>query len=140
MIAVVLDTNVIVSANLRPDGSEAQVVSLALNKKLKLYVSPPILSEYETVLLYPHLKLVPDEVKAFMALLRSVSEVVKPKQRLTISPDDADNRFYECAEAAKASFLVTGNRKHFPKDHKVTRIVNARELLDSVTVGHNLDI
>jgi predicted nucleic acid-binding protein len=52
MIGLILDTNVLVSANLNGDGLEALVVSLALNRKVQLYVSEPILAEYEQVLLY----------------------------------------------------------------------------------------
>jgi predicted nucleic acid-binding protein len=39
MIPVVLDTNVIVSATLKPQGLEAYVVSLALNEHIQLSVS-----------------------------------------------------------------------------------------------------
>ena len=52
MIGLILDTNVLVSANLNGDGLEALVVSLALNRKVQPYVSEPILAEYEQVLLY----------------------------------------------------------------------------------------
>jgi predicted nucleic acid-binding protein len=45
---------------------------------------------------------------------------------------NGDNRFLECAESAGADFLVTGNRRHFPKVWKTARIVNAREFLSSV--------
>jgi predicted nucleic acid-binding protein len=47
MIGLILDTNVLVSANLHRDGIEALVVSLALNRKVQLYVSGPILAEYD---------------------------------------------------------------------------------------------
>src|ERR1039458_6857300 len=58
MIRVVLDTNVLVSANLSEEGLEALVVSLVLNRKIQLHVSEPILQEYERVLRYPRLKFV----------------------------------------------------------------------------------
>jgi len=48
---------------------------------------------------------------------------------------EPDNRFYECADAAQAAFLVTGNLKHFKKDYQATRIVNARRLLDLLATG-----
>ena len=35
----------------------------------------------------------------------------------------------ECAEAANAGYLVTGNKRHFPVRWKKTEILNARELL-----------
>jgi len=48
------------------------------------------------------------------------------------STHDADNRFLECAEAAGADFLVTGNKRHFPKRWKKTQVVNARELMGMI--------
>jgi len=47
--------------------------------------------------------------------------------KTAIDPDD--NRFLECAEAARADFLVTGNLRHYPAECGVTRTVNARQLL-----------
>ena len=43
MIRVVLDTNTIVSAQLKPNGLEATVLLLALRGDIALFVSPPIL-------------------------------------------------------------------------------------------------
>jgi putative PIN family toxin of toxin-antitoxin system len=129
MIRLVLDTNVLVSANLNDQGLEAVIVSLALNKKVQLCVSAPILEEYERVLLYPRLKFIPKEVARFLARLRSGSLVVKPTKEVSESTDEADNRFLECAETAVADYLVTGNKRHFPKRWKTTEVVNARESL-----------
>ena len=132
MIGLILDTYVLVSANLNGDGFEALVVSLALNRKVQLYVSEPILAEYEQVLLYPRLKFRPREVDRFMALIRRASALVKPSHIVSESTDDADNRFLECPEAAGADFLVTGNKRHFPKRWKKTQVVKARELLGMI--------
>jgi putative PIN family toxin of toxin-antitoxin system len=132
MIRVVLDTNVLVSANLSEEGLEALVVSLALNQKIQLHVSEPILQEYERVLRYPRLKFEAKEVARFLARLRRSSVLVMSTRTLSASPDEADNRFLECAEAARADFLVTGNKKHFPKRWKTTEVVNTRELLGRI--------
>ena len=132
MIRVVLDTNVLVSANLSEEGLEALVVSLALNQKIQLHVSEPILQEYERVLRYPRLKFEAKEVARFLARLRRNSVLVMPTRKVSASPDEADNRFLECAEAARADFLVTGNKKHFPKRWKTTEVVNTRELLGRI--------
>ena len=132
MIGLVLDTNVLVSANLSDEGLEALVVSLAVNQKIQLYVSEPILREYEQVLRYPRLKFEPREVAQFLARLRRNSVLVMPTHTVSASPDEADNRFLECAEAAGADFLVTGNKKHFPKRWKTTEVVNSRELLGRI--------
>ena len=129
MIRLVLDTNVLVSANLNQGGLEAQIVALALNEEILLCVSAAILAEYKRVLLYPRLKFVPGEVARFLTRLGRSSVLVAPARTLTVSRDEADNRFLECAEAASAEYLVTGNKRHFPKQWKTTRVVNARELL-----------
>jgi predicted nucleic acid-binding protein len=50
--------------------------------------------------------------------------------RVSAAADSDDNKFLECAEAANADYLVTGNKRHFPRAWKVTRVVNARELIE----------
>ena len=129
MIKVVLDTNVLVSALISDDGLEAAVLDLALNKRLRLYLSVPILAEYANVLRYKRLALAPERVERTLTSLRTAGILVKPTQTVSASPDETDNRFLECAQAAQADFLVTGNRRHFPRRWQVTQVVNARELL-----------
>lgn len=129
-IRVVLDTNVVVSAHLNDEGYERGVLDLALGGKLRLAVSHAILTEYEVVLRRPELGLAPRQVSASLRLLKSEGQLVTPRRELSIAADPPDNRFLECAEAARADFLVTGNRRHFPKQWKQTAVVNARELLE----------
>lgn len=54
---------------------------------------------------------------------------ITPTHTLQESPDETDNPFLECAEAASADYLVTGNIKHFPLEFKTTRIVTPAQLL-----------
>jgi predicted nucleic acid-binding protein len=58
--------------------------------------------------------------------------MVNPGHHLNISVDEEDNRFLECAQTARAHFLVTGNRKHFPNRIDETRIVAPREFLNEI--------
>jgi putative PIN family toxin of toxin-antitoxin system len=132
---VVLDTNVVVSALLKPQGREDQVLRLALAGKLLLCVSPQVLAEYGRVLSSPKFKFQPEEVAAVLRQLQRAGSLFRPARILKISDDEADNRFYECADAAQAAFLVTGNLRHFQKDYQTTKIVNARKLLDLLTTG-----
>jgi uncharacterized protein len=130
MIRVVLDTNVIVSALLTPDGAEAEVLLLALKGTVSLGVSEPVVAEYEEVLTRPKFKNPADVVTGLLADIRTVGHVVRPQHTLAVIPHESDNRFLECAEAFKAHFLVTGNTRHFPKRWKTTDIVNAREFIE----------
>ena len=132
MIRIVLDTNVVVSAHINMEGLEASVLDLVFQKKLALLVSDPILAEYRLVLGREKLHLNPHRVVNSLAEIRKVSTVVKPSHIVSAAPDSSDNRFLECAESANADFLVTGNKRHFPKQWKKTKVVNARELLEII--------
>jgi putative PIN family toxin of toxin-antitoxin system len=50
---IVLDTNVLVSGLLNPNGSPAKVVNLALSGALQICYNPEILLEYREVLTRP---------------------------------------------------------------------------------------
>lgn len=128
-IRVVLDTDVVVSAHLNDEGYERHVLDLVLAGKLQLAVSEAILAEYEGVLRRPKFAIAAKQVARSMRLLRSVARMVRPQRALTITRDPSDNRFLECAEAARADYLVTGNKRHFPKNWRQTLVVNARELV-----------
>jgi predicted nucleic acid-binding protein len=69
-------------------------------------------------------------IEAAMASTREVAYLVEPTRTLSISIHESDNRFLECAEAARANYIVTGNRRHFPERHKETKVVNGRQFLD----------
>ena len=132
MIRVVVDTNVVVSANLSDEGLSAWILDLAANQKIQMIVSAPILAEYEEVLRRPRLKLNPIKIDNSLAVIQNTSVIVKPKRTLKKSPHESDNRFYECAEAGKANFLITGNIKHFPEAHKGAQIVTPREFIELI--------
>ncbi len=121
MIKVVIDPNVVVSANLSDEGPAAAIVSLATNKKILMFVSPAVLAEYEEVLHRPRLKLDPAKIAA-----------VSPTTTLSISNHQSDNRLYECAEAAEADYLITGSTAHFSKDHKTAKIITPRKFIDLI--------
>ena len=132
MIKVVIDTNVVVSANLVDAGPSAAILSLAIKKKIQMFISPAVLAEYEEVLNRPRLKFAPNRIKDFLAVIRSTSELVNPIITVKISSDESDNRFYECADEASADYLITGNTDDFPKDHGATKIITPRDFLDLV--------
>ncbi len=131
MTSIVLDTNVLISAMLSPRGNEALVLRLALAGGFVIVVSTELLAEYEGVLKRPRFAFQPLVIQRLLSELRSSAKLVRPKITLNASPDEADNRFLECAETAKALYLVTGNKRHFPKVWKETKIVSARELLEA---------
>ena len=58
-----------------------------------------------------------------------------PKASGAVSVDPGDAKFLHCAETAQADYIVTGNKRHFPEaTYGITRVVNAGELLDWITL------
>jgi putative PIN family toxin of toxin-antitoxin system len=132
MSRAVLDTNVLVSAILK-DGNERRVLRLGLAARFELVVSDAVLAEYEGVLKRPRFRLSAADALRVVREIRAVAIAVDPDTVATGSPDEDDNRFLECAEAAKAEYLVTGNTRHFPREWKETRVVTARQFLEVLT-------
>jgi predicted nucleic acid-binding protein len=61
-------------------------------------------------------------------------ELFLPDVSGPVSSDPADTKFLQCAQAAQADYLVTGNKRDFPDaSYGVTRVVNAGELLGRIT-------
>jgi putative PIN family toxin of toxin-antitoxin system len=132
MTRVVLDTNVVVSAMLARHGNEAQVLRLSFTGVLHPCVSEAVLSEYASVLHRRKFRNISSTAIDDVLKELSRGRLVQTDLSLTVSPDPSDNRFLECAQAAGADFLVTGNKRHFPAVWKNTKIVNARELLEAI--------
>ena len=129
MTRVVIDTSVLISALHTEHGAEAAVLDSVITGKLIWCVSEAIMAEYESTLNRPKFHyFARAKIAAALAMARSGVMAVAT-ERLTHSPDEPDNRFYECAQAGAADYLVTGNRRHFKKDLPPTKIVNARQLL-----------
>ncbi len=111
-LRVVLDTNVLLSALLFPGGPPDQVFGHVRRQALDLYLSPFILDEFRRVLLikFQHSE---REAKARVAYLLQFAHMVEPQERLSvITAKEDDNRILECAVAAQADYLVTGDKAH----------------------------
>jgi len=131
-LRLVIDTNVVISAALKPDGLQRTVLLLALTKPARLYVSEAILSEYREVLARPELQIRKGIRQQLLQLIDNRSHVVAPTHLLQVTSDPDDNMFLECADAARADYLITGNQRHFPKFWKQTKVITTREFITVV--------
>jgi putative PIN family toxin of toxin-antitoxin system len=131
-LRLVIDTNVVISAALKPEGLQRTSFLLAITKPARLYVSQLILDEYAEVLSRPELKIRKGLRRQLLQLIRNRGNLVVPSRRLEVSDDPDDNRFLECADAARADYLVTGNLRHFPRLWKKTKIITLREFIGLV--------
>jgi uncharacterized protein len=133
-LRLVIDTNVVVSAALKPEGLQRTVLLLAMTKSVRWYVSEAIVAEYALVLARPEL-IRRSSRQQLLQLIKNHARVVVPSRMAQITSDPDDNIFVECADAAHADYLVTGNQRHFPKFWKNTKIISSTEFL-SVIAPH----
>ena len=131
-LRLVIDTNVLVSSALKPESLQRTTFLLAITKPARLYVSRPILEEYAEVLSRPELRIRKGLRQQLLQLIRNHSHIVVPSRRLEVASDPDDNMFLECADIAKADYLVTGNQKHFPIFWKKTKVITPREFISLV--------
>jgi uncharacterized protein len=107
-LRLVIDTNTLVSAVLKPDGLQRTVVLLAITKPATLYVSPGILAEYREVLSRSNLKIRKGVRQQFLQLIRNRSRSITPARQLRVTKDPDDNIFLECADTAR----LPGHRQY----------------------------
>ena len=111
---IVLDTNVLVSAFLKPASDAARVLRLVLQRDLEIVFNDHILAEYFEVLSRPRFGLDQRKVREVLDYLRSVGTVAPAVASSFRLPDPDDEPFVEAAVGGRAQFLVTGNKRHFP--------------------------
>ncbi len=128
-LRIVIDTNIVVSAALKPHGLQRTVILLAITKPARLYVSAAICSEYRAVLSRPEPQIRKGLRQQFLQLIRNRSYLIAPARQIQAATDPDDNKFLECADSARADYLVTGNVRHFPKFWKKTKVITSREFI-----------
>jgi len=131
-LRLVIDTNILVSAALKPDGLQRTVLALAMTRPARLYVTKAILAEYREVLARPEFKIRIGLRQQLLQLIKNHAQVVDPAGGLHVAKDPDDNKFLECADAARADYLITGNQRHFPKFWKKTKVITSREFINIV--------
>jgi uncharacterized protein len=135
-VKVVFDTNVWISIfmekRLRDEFSRVK-------QNLTVYVSEEVGLEISKVLQYPQVIEIISKIglreRDVFRILTVNSKRVKPKVKLQVINEDAeDNKILECALAAGADIIVSGD-KHLLKlgKFKKTRILTPREFFDSLT-------
>ena len=106
---VVFDTNIYISAFAIPGGQAEDAYLKAIQGNFELFASVPILTETATVL-QRKFEWSEDRARAVVQAIAHTATIVVGMTRLTVVKDEPDNRILECAAAAEADVIVTGDR------------------------------
>ena len=125
---VVVDTNVLVSALLRPGSVPAQVLDSILAGELTVLHDARILEEYGDVLNRPKFGFDSEDVAAVLLFLETAGEPVPDAHFQGRLSDEGDQPFADVAFTGGADALITGNVKHFQVGRSI-RVVTPAEWL-----------
>jgi len=109
-LRVVFDTNVLVAALVFPGGRGEKALQRILEERDELFLSRAILDELLGVLARKFARDA-EALSRVAVFVGEVSTLVKPARRVKVLRDDPDNRILECAAAAGAGAIVTGDRQ-----------------------------
>lgn len=110
---VVVDTNILISAIIKPTGSVGRVLLLLRDGRYTILYAQSLLAELVDVLNRPRIRhkyrLSNEDIETALALILLRGEAVHPQRQITICRDPRDDKFLEVAVAGKANVIVSGD-------------------------------
>lgn len=135
---VVVDTNILIRAILRPFGSDRKIYNLFLQGNLKLYSSVILLDELKQVIEEPRIRkkyqVTDDTVNTFISTLLEYGSIIHPKERVALCRDPDDNELLSVATTVADSrnvYLITSDEDLLVLKDKIDKvqIVTPQEFL-----------
>ncbi len=113
MTRAVVDTNVLIRALIKPQGTVGPVLTRLRDGDYTLLYAEPLLDELVAKLALPRLRdkyhLADDDVETVLALILLRGEPIVPQRRITACRDPKDDIVLEVAVAGEADYIVTGD-------------------------------
>jgi len=129
-VRAVVDTNVVISALLKPGSVPDLALRVVLDEGALLW-DARIEAEYRRVCWRDKFRRVPrDRIAALLSRIAERAEAIAPVAWHGAMTDEDDRAFVEVALGGAADAIVTGNLRHFPDDLGVP-VVSPASLLVS---------
>ncbi len=126
---VVFDTNIYISALVMPGGNAEDAYLEAVHGTFELFTSVAILTETARVL-QSKFDWGEDKVRDAVQQIGQTATVLRPRPILHLLDDEPDNRILECAGAAHADYVVSGDGHLLAlKRHADSVIISLAEFL-----------
>ncbi len=134
---LVLDVNVWISALLW-GGKPAEIIKAAEKRQVTIFLSEEIIQELSQVLTYSRIRTIYEvdglNKENLVEAVLKVSKFVKVDKKMkVVAEHPADDKFIECAQAAGATYLISGD-KHLLKigSYKKIRVLSVNEFLQTL--------
>lgn len=135
-IRAVLDTNVLVSGVISPQGAPRKILELAVGGAFRVVSSRAINHEILDVLhrdaIYVRYRLTEEVIDGVAALLYEGALLTEDRYRVAkVRKDPDDNKFIACALEGEADYIVSGDEHLLAiKHYQGIQIVDARMFLE----------
>jgi putative PIN family toxin of toxin-antitoxin system len=137
LLNLVLDTSTLVSAFFW-EGNESELLEKIEQGRAKLFTSQDILFEIEDVIRRPKFSqimcqagLTPDQIIQKIIALSNL--VIDKELNIDVCRDKKDNKFLECAENAKADYIISGDEDLLSlKEFHGIKIVKTSKILELI--------
>jgi putative PIN family toxin of toxin-antitoxin system len=133
---IVLDANIFVSAFLY-GGNPDKIVKMVSRGWDTLFITDAILAEADSVFRKRKFHLTEEEIQYHIRRIKEIGTKIKvtDSERVTDGGcrDKTDNKYLECAVAAKADYVISGDiHLRELKEYRGIKIVNPAEYLEIV--------
>jgi putative PIN family toxin of toxin-antitoxin system len=130
---VVFDTNIFISAFVIPGSQGEEAYLHAMKGNFNLFSSVAILTEMAQKL-REKFGWQENKITRLLKAISKVATIIKTRPHFHLLADDPDNRILECAIAAEADFIVTGDKhllslKNF-QNISIVKLSNFLEVLE----------
>lgn len=128
----VVDTNIFLAGLLNVNGGAAKIIRAFRDGKFELVITPEVFEEYVRVIHVFDNAVPPHKSEELLELVFAKAAKVRPVPAKGLCSDKDDEKFLTAPIAGDATFLVTKNRKQFPRNVLSLRIVNVKGFLSEI--------
>lgn len=108
-LKVTVDTNILVSAFVFPGSTVIRIFDDVFDDFVELGLSDDILREFSGICVRKF-DYEPEEAVKKADMVRHISKMVYPEQKVNVIKDEPDNRILECADKFRADYIISGDK------------------------------